>query len=100
MFRPSIAIRFSSKRRLTLLMTSAVFLGASATSWAQDDESDPAVKRIRQFYDSLLDVMKQADRLGIRGRYEKLAPVIRATFDLAAMTRIAVGPDWNAIAPE
>jgi phospholipid transport system substrate-binding protein len=43
--------------------------------------------------------MKQADRLGIRGRYEKLAPVIRATFDLAAMTRIAVGPDWNAIAP-
>jgi phospholipid transport system substrate-binding protein len=44
--------------------------------------------------------MKQAKELGIRGRYEKLAPAIRGTFDLAAMTRIAVGPDWNSIPPE
>jgi phospholipid transport system substrate-binding protein len=69
------------------------------SAWAQTDGPDPAVKQIRVFCDSLLATMKQADRLGIRGRYEKLAPVIRATFDLAAMTRIAVGPDWNAIAP-
>jgi len=38
--------------------------------------------------------MKQADKLGLRGRYDKLAPVIRSTFDLDAMTRIAIGPDW------
>ena len=44
--------------------------------------------------------MKQARELGINGRYEKLAPVIRATFDLAAMTRIAVGPDWSSIPSE
>jgi len=82
-------------------MTPVVLLSTwAAVASAQADESDPAVKRIRAFYDSLLGVMKQADRLGIQGRYEKLAPAIRATFDLAAMTRIAVGPDWNAIAPE
>lgn len=82
-------------------MTPALVLSISATfARAQGDEPDPAVKRIRTFYDSLLAVMKQADRLGIQGRYDKLAPVIRATFDLAAMTRIAVGPDWNAIAPK
>ena len=40
--------------------------------------------------------MKQAKELGIRGRDERLNTPIRATFDLAAMTRIAVGPDWNS----
>ncbi len=53
--------------------------------------------RIRAFYDSLLAVMKQAKALGVRGRYAKLEPAIEATFDLPAMTRIAVGADWNTI---
>ncbi len=69
-------------------------------AFAQGEDSDPAAKRIRAFYDALLAVMKQARELGIRGRYEKLAPVIRATFDLAAMTRIAVGREWNSISAE
>jgi phospholipid transport system substrate-binding protein len=69
-------------------------------AYAGDDAGDPAVARVRAFYDSLLMVMKQAKELGIRGRYDKLAPAIRGTFDLAAMTRIAVGPDWNAIPSE
>jgi len=45
-------------------------------------------------------VMKDAERLGVSGRYDRLAPVIRRTFDLAAMTRIAVGQDWNSIPPD
>jgi phospholipid transport system substrate-binding protein len=63
-------------------------------------EADPAVSSIRAFCDALLATMKQADQLGVRGRYDKLAPVIRTTFDLPAMTRIAVGPDWTSIPPE
>jgi len=88
-------------RRLGLVLAATTLLGAGVIpAWGQGDDWDPAAKRIRAFYDVLLAVMKQAERLGIAGRYEKLAPVIGATFDLAAMTRIAVGPDWNAIAPE
>ncbi|MGH6612287.1 MAG: ABC transporter substrate-binding protein, partial [Burkholderiaceae bacterium] len=45
----------------------------------------------------LLDGMKRASQLGVRGRYERFAPAIRATFDLPAMTRIAIGPAWNKI---
>jgi len=63
-------------------------------------DADPAVAPIRAFYDALLAAMKQADQLGVRGRYDKLAPVIRSTFDLGAMARIAVGPDWTAIPAE
>ncbi len=60
-------------------------------------DADPSVAPIRAFYDALLAAMKQAEQLGVRGRYDKLAPVIRATFDLPAMTRIAVGPEWTSI---
>jgi phospholipid transport system substrate-binding protein len=88
-------------RRLALRVAGAALVGALApAAWGQGDPGDPAVARIRAFYDALLATMKQAGQLGIQGRYDKLAPVITATFDLAAMTRIAVGPEWNSIAPE
>jgi phospholipid transport system substrate-binding protein len=91
--------RVSQRRRDLLaygLLLGARVLPASAAAEA----ADAAVARIRQFYDALLIVMKEARSLGIRGRYEKLAPTIRDAFDLAAMIRIAVGPEWNSIAPE
>jgi phospholipid transport system substrate-binding protein len=88
-----------SLRRVIAPLTTALVVGFVAIAWAQPGGADPAVTRIRAFYDSLLAVMKQADQLGLRGRYDKLAPAIRTTFDLPAMTRIAVGPDWNSIAP-
>jgi phospholipid transport system substrate-binding protein len=88
------------KRRRILLACGAL-LGASAVrAWAVAEAGDSAVTRVRAFYDSLVAVMKQARELGINGRYEKLAPAIRATFDLAAMTRIAVGADWSSIPSE
>jgi phospholipid transport system substrate-binding protein len=90
----------TAARRCTLLLF-ATLLGLSAVrAVAQTESSDPAVARIRMFYDVLVTVMKDAEKLGVRGRYEKLTPAIRSTFDLAAMTRIAVGPDWNSIPPE
>lgn len=74
----------------------AAYVGAALPEGAA---VDPAVKPIRSFYDALLSVMKQAKELGIHGRDERLSAPIRATFDLAAMTRIAVGPDWNSFSP-
>lgn len=44
---------------------------------------------------TLLDVMQSADELGYEGRYEKLEPSLRASFDFAFMTKIAVGRAWN-----
>ena len=96
--------RIDSGRRRSVRRLLALLLGSygllSDRAQGQGNAGDAAVRRIRAFYDALLDVMKQADKLGRRGRYDRLAPVIRETFDLPAMTRIAVGPDWNAIAPD
>ena len=87
-------------RRRILLRCAALLCAPALPAWAEIEVTDAAVARIRVFYDALLSVMKQGDKLGIRGRYDKLAPTVRSTFDLAAMTRIAVGPEWNSIPPE
>jgi phospholipid transport system substrate-binding protein len=88
------------KRRRLLFGAMAILAGFALPDHANAADADPAIVSIRTFYDALLAAMKQADQLGVRGRYDKLAPVIRSTFDLAAMTRIAVGPEWTAIPPE
>jgi phospholipid transport system substrate-binding protein len=88
------------KRRRAVLGAAAMLTAFSLLTCAIAADADPAVAPIRAFYDALLAAMKQADQLGVRGRYDKLAPVIRATFDLPAMTRIAVGPEWTTIPPE
>jgi phospholipid transport system substrate-binding protein len=66
---------------------------------AHAQPADP-VARVKTLYAALLETMKDAKRLGVEGRYKKLAPVLNATFDLPAMTRIAVGPGWTSFSPE
>jgi len=86
-----------ARRRLVLACLALAAAAMPASVLAAEPRLDPAATRVRTFYDALLDCMKRAKELGIQGRYDTLAPVIRATFDLAAMTRIAVGPSWTAI---
>jgi phospholipid transport system substrate-binding protein len=87
-------------RRRRLVICLLCFGGVSAAPHVRSAESEPAITRIRSFYDVLLDTMKRAEALGLKGRYEKLAPAVRATFDLSAMTRIAVGADWKSLKAE
>lgn len=78
----------------------AIGAGLVATSIGASAEESPTTTvaaPIHAFYDALLDVMKRAKTLGIKGRYDTLAPVVKATFDLPAMTRIAVGPRWTSL---
>ena len=96
---PAFAV--STKRRFVLQLAVAALLAAlSPQISAQGQAPDPAARTITAFYDVLLAVMKDAQRLGFQGRYDKLAPAIRATYDLAAMTRIAFGPEWNGLTPD
>jgi phospholipid transport system substrate-binding protein len=99
-----------SRRCLSLTLAGALLLAVPAVPRAQDaaPAATPAAavapvaapKKIEAYYDVLLDTMKQAKALGIKGRYAKLEPAIRAAFDLPAMTRIAVGPAWTQIPAE
>lgn len=55
---------------------------------------------VRNFYGVLLDVMQHADALGPKGRYQKLEPVVRNTFDVPFMARLSIGPTWARLTPE
>ncbi|MDB5444685.1 MAG: hopanoid biosynthesis protein HpnM [Phenylobacterium sp.] len=72
---------------------------AAAPPAVHAQAADPAAAQIQQFDDALLSVMKDAKRLGPKGRYGRLEPVIRRTFDLPAMTRFAVGSSWSKLTP-
>jgi len=85
----------SVSRRLLLALP---LVGGLRPAAAAEPGSAPAV--IERFYEQLLAVMKEAKRLGFDGRYTRLAPAISQTFDLALMTRIAIGPGWAQILPE
>lgn len=86
-----------SSGRLSLFVPLCVCVMVVLAGIARADNADPATARVNGFYDTLLSTMKQAKQLGIKGRYDKLAPVLAKTYDLAAMSRIAVGQSWNSL---
>jgi phospholipid transport system substrate-binding protein len=86
----------STIRKFIVVLAVAVLFQAPAFA----DNSDPAASRITSFYGSLLDTMKQAKQLGVKGRYDKLSPVLAKTYDLPSMSKLAVGPSWSALTPQ
>jgi phospholipid transport system substrate-binding protein len=52
---------------------------------------------VRSLYDTLLTTMRNGPTLGPRGRYDRIAPVVRQVFDMPFMTRLAVGPEWAGL---
>lgn len=82
-------------RRKFLLATSCLAVAGSVPrAWAATEPT----ATLNGFYDTLLAVMKDGPKLGFAGRREKLAPVIHQAFDLALMTRLVVGLQWQNIA--
>ncbi|MDQ7247812.1 ABC transporter substrate-binding protein [Dongia sedimenti] len=72
-----------------LTVPSTVALAASASQAAAP------VGPVQRLDNALIETMQNAEQLKFQGRYDKLAPVLNAVFDVPEMTRIAVGPMWN-----
>jgi phospholipid transport system substrate-binding protein len=53
---------------------------------------------VQGLYDALLSTMKSGKALGQSGRFTQLEPVIRRSFDIAAMARLSIGPTWASLA--
>ena len=56
-----------------------------------------AAMPVQGLYDALLSTMRSGKALGQSGRFTQLEPVIRRSFDIAAMARLSVGPTWASI---
>jgi len=82
-------------RRLPYPLAAVALLGAAPAALAQAD--DPAVARIKALDDALIATMRTPGGQAARARV--IGPVIERSFDLAAMTRLAVGPAWLKASP-
>jgi len=72
-----------------LTVPSAPALAASASQAAAP------VGPVQRLDTALIEVMQNGEQLKFQGRYDKLAPVLEAVFDVPTMARVAVGPMWN-----
>jgi len=77
------------KTMLAMILAAWIFAPAS-----QAAENGPS-QIVTEFHDSLLAVMKEAKTLGVKGRYEKLAPRIEESFHLPLMTQISASSYWR-----
>ncbi len=59
-------------------------------AWAES-----AGDHVAKFQSGLISVMKEAEVLGVKGRFEKLAPLIKQTFHLSLMAGLSAGQYWN-----
>lgn len=84
--------------RRAFLLFAAPVAGALRHALAADLAASPAAV-IQRFYDALLAEMKEAKHLSFDQRYQRLAPAISQTYNLALMSRLAVGPEWAQMAP-
>src|SRR5215471_6567855 len=74
-----------------LLIAAPLAKPAAAASDPQD--------AVRSFYGTLLSNMRGGRMLGESGRLARLVPVVERTFDIPAMTRLAIGLSWASLTP-
>jgi phospholipid transport system substrate-binding protein len=82
--------------RRMILAASAALTVSLSTFDTQAAAANPATA-LTSFYDVLLSVMKEGQKLGFDGRRQKLAPAITQAFDLPLMTRLVVGLQWPGV---
>ena len=82
-------VRFCASALISLLLQ----LGPSGPLFGETPPNARVV--IDSLHATLLSTMKEADQLGYTGRYNTFDPVIRRTFDLPTIARIAVGRYWK-----
>lgn len=61
--------------------------------------ANPARAPVQALDDGLVAIMQGGKKLGVAGRAAQIAPVVDRAFDLAYMTRLAVGPPWVQATP-
>lgn len=75
------------------VVLAAILAGGLAPVARAGDGAPTAV--VRQFNDALLSVLKDGEKLGYPGRFQRLQPVMRDTFDLDFMAEKVLGKHWN-----
>jgi len=63
-------------------------------------ESSGATIVTRDFQAGLVEVMKEAEKLSVKQRFDRLAPLVDKTFHLPLMTQISTSNYWTKATPD
>ncbi len=55
---------------------------------------------VERFHSTLLAVMKDGEKIGYQGRYGRLEPVIKSSFDMPFISRTVLGKHWESLNKE
>ena len=88
--------------RLTCLLA-GIILGLfvmSANLYAQPTASEnEAIGVVEKLHSTLLETMKNAGKLGFKGRYDIIAPVVESCFDTPLIAQVVLSRYWNELTP-
>ena len=93
-----VRYRQSAMRKLAgfCLLLAGVLISLSPAPAAASGPTEA----IRRLNGELLDTMQHAATLGVKGRYQKLEPIVFKTFDVPYMARLSIGPSWASLTPD
>ena len=77
--------------------TLAAVLGLAMVPYPARAAPGSGSDTVQGLYDALLSTMKNGRTLGQSGRFTRLEPVIRRTFDIPSMARLSVGSSWATL---
>jgi len=75
----------------------AAGLGLGMVSYPVHAATASGGDTVRGLYDALLSTIKNGRALGLSGRFARLDPVIRRSFDIAEMARLSLGRSWTGL---
>ena len=81
---------------LLRILFSLCLIGLLPTGVMADPAAD-ARKPVERLNNTLIEVMKGGKSLAYNGRYKKLEPVVRETFEFEAVSLIALGTHWKKL---
>jgi len=75
----------------------AAGVGLSVLSYPVHAAPSSGGDTVQGLYEVLVSTMKNGRTLAPSGRFAELQPIIRRSFDIAAMARLSVGPVWAGL---
>lgn len=75
----------------------ALLIGFLSQTASAEGAEAAARQTVDKLNSALIDVMKNATRLGYQGRYKRLEPVVKDVFQFEAVAQIALGSHWKKL---
>ena len=85
---------------LTQLHLIVAMLLAVPGAWAETPENRDPEQVVNILHEALIKAMRGGEKLGYRGRFDLLAPVVDQTHDLDFIARTTLGASWNQLDAE